>query len=46
MLAALGREVIADLRYWNEPEKGGHFAAFEQPEIFVDEVRAAFRTMR
>jgi pimeloyl-ACP methyl ester carboxylesterase len=37
---------FADLRYWNEPEKGGHFAAFEQPDIFVDEVRAAFRTMR
>jgi epoxide hydrolase len=34
------------LRYWNEPEKGGHFAAFEQPELFVDEVRAAFRAMR
>ncbi|HEX7995398.1 MAG TPA: epoxide hydrolase [Streptosporangiaceae bacterium] len=37
---------FADLRYWNEPEKGGHFAAFEQPDIFVDEVRAAFRAMR
>ncbi len=37
---------FADLRYWNEPAKGGHFAAFEQPELFVDEVRAAFRTMR
>ena len=35
-----------DLRYWNEPDKGGHFAAFEQPEIFVDEVRAAFRAFR
>jgi pimeloyl-ACP methyl ester carboxylesterase len=32
-----------DLRYWNEPAKGGHFAAFEQPEAFVQEVRAAFR---
>jgi epoxide hydrolase len=32
-----------DLRYWNEPDKGGHFAALEQPEIFVNEVRAAFR---
>jgi pimeloyl-ACP methyl ester carboxylesterase len=32
-----------DLRYWNEPAKGGHFAAFEQPQVFVDEVRAAFR---
>jgi len=33
-----------DLRYWNELAKGGHFAAFEQPAAFVDEVRAAFRT--
>ncbi len=32
--------------YWNELDKGGHFAAFEQPERFVDEVRAAFRCMR
>ena len=32
--------------YWNEPDKGGHFAAFEQPASFVDEVRAAFRHMR
>lgn len=35
-----------DLRYWNEPDKGGHFAALEQPAIFVDEVRAAFRLFR
>jgi epoxide hydrolase len=35
-----------DLRYWNEPPRGGHFAAFEQPEIFVQEVRAAFRSFR
>ena len=35
-----------DLRYWNELPKGGHFAAFEQPATFVDEVRAAFRTVR
>ena len=28
---------------WNEVEAGGHLAAFEQPEIFVREVRAAFR---
>ena len=32
--------------YWNELEKGGHFAAFEQPDIFVDELRKCFRTMR
>jgi pimeloyl-ACP methyl ester carboxylesterase len=35
-----------DIRYWNEPEKGGHFAAFERPEIFVDEIRAFFRLVR
>ncbi len=35
-----------DLRYWNEPERGGHFAAFEQPGIFVDEVRNFFRLVR
>jgi epoxide hydrolase len=34
------------LRYWNELAKGGHFAALEQPETFVSEVRAAFRTFR
>ena len=32
--------------YWNELEKGGHFAAFEQPETFVNEVRACFRGLR
>jgi len=31
-----------DIRHWGEPERGGHFAAFEQPELFVDEVRAFF----
>jgi epoxide hydrolase len=35
-----------DLRYWNELDKGGHFAAFEQPEAYVAEVRAAFRSFR
>ncbi len=35
-----------DLRHFNEPERGGHFAALEQPDTFVAEVRAAFRTMR
>jgi pimeloyl-ACP methyl ester carboxylesterase len=34
------------LRYWNELAQGGHFAALEQPETFVSEVRAAFRTFR
>ncbi|OLT11135.1 epoxide hydrolase [Pseudonocardia sp. CNS-139] len=35
-----------DLRYWNEPQVGGHFAAMEQPEVFVDEVRTFFRKLR
>jgi epoxide hydrolase len=35
-----------DIRYWNEPARGGHFAAFEQPELYVDEVRAFFRLVR
>lgn len=35
-----------DLRYWHEPDRGGHFAAFERPATFVREVRAAFRSIR
>jgi pimeloyl-ACP methyl ester carboxylesterase len=34
------------LIYWNEVDKGGHFAALEQPEIFSEEIRAAFRSLR
>jgi epoxide hydrolase len=37
---------FTDIRYWNEPAKGGHFAAFEQPGLFVDEVRSFFRLVR
>ncbi len=35
-----------DIRYWNEPERGGHFAAFEQPHLFIDELQAFFRLVR
>jgi pimeloyl-ACP methyl ester carboxylesterase len=35
-----------DIRHWNELDRGGHFAAFEQPELFVDEVRTFFRRLR
>jgi pimeloyl-ACP methyl ester carboxylesterase len=35
-----------DIRHWSELDRGGHFAAFEQPELFVDEVRAFFRLVR
>src|SRR5215213_5737400 len=34
------------LTYFNEVEKGGHFAAWEQPQLFSEEVRAAFRSLR
>jgi pimeloyl-ACP methyl ester carboxylesterase len=32
--------------YFNEVDRGGHFAAWEEPELFSDEVRAAFRSLR
>jgi len=35
----------ANIVYWNELDQGGHFAAFEQPESFVAELRACFRRM-
>ncbi|MFE3199493.1 epoxide hydrolase family protein [Embleya sp. NPDC055664] len=35
-----------DLRYWNELPRGGHFAAFEQPQLFVEEIRRFFRLLR
>ena len=34
------------LIYYNEAGKGGHFAAWEQPQLFTEEVRAAFRSLR
>jgi epoxide hydrolase len=37
---------FTDIRYWSEPARGGHFPAFEQPELFVDEVRSFFRLVR
>ena len=41
-----GERAFGNLIYWNEVEKGGHFAAWEQPNIFADEIRAAFRSLR
>jgi pimeloyl-ACP methyl ester carboxylesterase len=35
-----------DVAYFNEVDKGGHFAAWEEPELFTQEVRAAFRALR
>jgi pimeloyl-ACP methyl ester carboxylesterase len=35
-----------DLIYYNKVDKGGHFAAWEQPQLFSEEVRAGFRPLR
>jgi pimeloyl-ACP methyl ester carboxylesterase len=35
-----------NLIYFNEVDKGGHFAAWEQPQLFAEELRAAFRSLR
>ena len=37
---------FTDIRHWNELDRGGHFAAFERPDTFVDEVRTFFRHVR
>ena len=37
---------FTDIRYWSEPARGGHFAALEQPALFVEEVRGCFRALR
>ena len=34
------------LAYFHEADKGGHFAAWEQPELFATEIRAAFQPLR
>lgn len=34
-----------DVLHWNELDRGGHFAAFEQPEVFVSELRTCFATL-
>ena len=39
-------DTYTDIRHWREMPKGGHFAAFEQPALFVEDVRAWFRTLR
>jgi pimeloyl-ACP methyl ester carboxylesterase len=38
------REIYRAPKSW--AEHGGHFAAFEQPDIFVEEMRSAFRKLR
>jgi pimeloyl-ACP methyl ester carboxylesterase len=40
------RRAYRNLIYFNEVDRGGHFAAWEQPELFAEEIRAAFRSLR
>ena len=40
------RKIEAKLIHFNRLDKGGHFAAWEQPELFVGELRAAFKSPR
>jgi pimeloyl-ACP methyl ester carboxylesterase len=40
------RRAFRNLIYFNEVDRGGHFAAWEEPEIFAAELRAAFRSLR
>jgi pimeloyl-ACP methyl ester carboxylesterase len=37
---------MSNIIHWNELDKGGHFAAWEQPDIFVGEIRDCFRVVR
>ena len=38
--------VYPGLAYFNEADRGGHFAAWEEPELFTSEIRAAFKSLR
>jgi pimeloyl-ACP methyl ester carboxylesterase len=40
------RRAYHNLVYFHETDRGGHFAAWEQPELFATELRAAFRALR
>jgi pimeloyl-ACP methyl ester carboxylesterase len=40
------RRAYPKLVYFNEVDRGGHFAAWEEPELFAAELRAAFRSLR
>jgi pimeloyl-ACP methyl ester carboxylesterase len=40
------RRAYPNLIYFHEVDRGGHFAAWEQPQLFSEEIRAAFRSLR
>ena len=39
-------KVMSNIIHWNELDRGGHFAAWEQPELYVKEIRDCFRKVR
>jgi pimeloyl-ACP methyl ester carboxylesterase len=40
------RRAYPNLSYYHKVDRGGHFAAWEQPELFAGEMRAAFQPLR
>ncbi|MCG2840951.1 epoxide hydrolase [Sandaracinobacter sp. RS1-74] len=38
--------IFSDIIHWGQPARGGHFAALEQPDLFVQEVRTGLRSLR
>jgi pimeloyl-ACP methyl ester carboxylesterase len=40
------RRAYSNLIYFHQADKGGHFAAWEQPQLFTEELRTAFRSLR
>ena len=40
------RKAFPKVIYFNEADRGGHFAMWEYPELFAKELRAAFKTLR
>lgn len=43
---AWARKAFPTLSYFNEVDRGGHFAMWEYPELFAEELRAAFKPLR
>ena len=43
---SIAKQTYTDIRQWTIMDKGGHFAALEQPEALATDVRAFFRPLR
>ena len=41
----LAERRFTNIVYWGEPQRGGHFGAWEQPDLFVQEARAVRRAL-